>query len=470
MKYRLTPGRMAELKGAHMAPMLRLLNFLSEQERHNRYETYQPLTDQLPFHQSRAQVRGLIGGNRSGKTTAGQMEVQWYARGRHPYRNVLAPNHGWIVALDNEVLEDVILPQLFTYLPEEMIKRYNRVMKVLELTNGSIIKFKSCESGAKKFQSAECRWIWFDEEPPKEIWDECLIRVGAGEPLDVWLTMTPLDGMDWTWEELVNAQSPGEIECFSASLLKNKYLLESEKKRLLMKYAGTEEEKARIYGQYFHRSGLVYKGWNPQLHLCDPFPIPSDWPCIRVIDPHARKPSAVVWGAVSPKNILYIVDELQDDKEYLFSELAEKIKEKDTNLRIVRSLIDPSSHQKNMITGSDIQTELRDNGIYTDDAHNDLKAGWNSVREKIMGPSGPTIKVFRNCVGTWKSLTNLTYEDWRFRGGGRDVKEAQRQKDSDLADCVRYMCMEGLEYEPPEPEWDAGQLANMRPMSHSGYR
>ena len=41
----------------------------------------------------------------------------------------------------------------------------------------SRIGFKSCDQGREKFQGSSLDFVWFDEEPPKDIYEECKMRV-----------------------------------------------------------------------------------------------------------------------------------------------------------------------------------------------------------------------------------------------------------------------------------------------------
>ena len=43
--------------------------------------------------------------------------------------------------------------------------------------NHSKIWFKSCEAGREKFQGSSLDFVWFDEEPPEDIYNECKMRV-----------------------------------------------------------------------------------------------------------------------------------------------------------------------------------------------------------------------------------------------------------------------------------------------------
>ena len=58
----------------------------------------------------------------------------------------------------------------------------------------SIIGLKSYEQGREKWQGETLDFVWFDEEPPYDVYVEGLTRTNATDGL-VWLTFTPLKGM-----------------------------------------------------------------------------------------------------------------------------------------------------------------------------------------------------------------------------------------------------------------------------------
>jgi len=58
----------------------------------------------------------------------------------------------------------------------------------------STLTFKSYESGVDSFSAEKLHVIWLDEECPKAIWIECLIRTITTGGV-VFLTATPLLGM-----------------------------------------------------------------------------------------------------------------------------------------------------------------------------------------------------------------------------------------------------------------------------------
>ena len=72
---------------------------------------------QVAFHKCLARNRWVFGGNRSGKTECGAVEVVWLALGTHPYRINLPNTEGWVVSLSTQVQRDVAQAKILHYLP-----------------------------------------------------------------------------------------------------------------------------------------------------------------------------------------------------------------------------------------------------------------------------------------------------------------------------------------------------------------
>jgi phage terminase large subunit-like protein len=58
----------------------------------------------------------------------------------------------------------------------------------------STLTFKSYDQGRTKWQGETLHFVWFDEEPPPDLYTEGLTRTNATDGI-VWLTFTPLKGM-----------------------------------------------------------------------------------------------------------------------------------------------------------------------------------------------------------------------------------------------------------------------------------
>lgn len=283
-------------------------------------------------------IYGLLGGNRSSKTERGAfLAIAWlmgkeYFRDEPSWRYVKdlpIPEHGvniWAVGLDFSVIQDVIWreklrvghrhPGLLPKTPSPLITRVSDSSFQIEVNvNGrrSTLTCKSAEAGREKFQSASVDLAWIDEEVEEEVFDEIYQRTSdcAGK---IVITLTPLTDIGsgartpWVYslyKEFVAGRK--DVQFISLSTLANPYIPDDEKEKLKIKWAGNPEEKARLYGAFIQRSGLVYPQWDGAAHLVKPFTIPREWRRIVSIDPAATGITAAIWAAIKPNGdiILY---------------------------------------------------------------------------------------------------------------------------------------------------------------------
>lgn len=229
------------------------------------------------------QENWFVAANRAGKSDAGAYVGATLARFGDQSDNVRfvggkgstiqvrdRATSGWVVSLDFPSSRDIIQPKYFDnehvppgsthqpFIPNHEIAHWNKSDQVLKLKNGSIIGFKSADSGRKKFQGTEKDWIQFDEEPPKEIYEESIIRVGS-YPLRVFGTCTLLPpegqvgGVTWIYQEILKPFMAGKdtIGCFGASIYDNPHIPPSEIKRLEGLYPeGSVQRRIRLNGEW----------------------------------------------------------------------------------------------------------------------------------------------------------------------------------------------------------------------------
>ena len=181
---------------------------------------------QMEFHKCKKRNRWVFGGNRTGKTECGAVEVVWMARGIHPFRKNRARTDGWVVSLSTRVQKDVAQKKVLAYLDPRWIEGIvmqsgsstspeNGVIERILVKNVSgevsTIGFKSVEEGRDKFQGASLDYVWFDEEPPEDIYTECVMRVLDKEG-DIFCTMTPLLGKTFVYDKIyLNKSNDDEV-------------------------------------------------------------------------------------------------------------------------------------------------------------------------------------------------------------------------------------------------------------------
>jgi phage terminase large subunit-like protein len=129
-------------------------------------------------------------------------------------------------------------------------------IKIKHVSGGqSVIGLKSYLSGREKFQGETLDFVWFDEEPPADIYTEGLTRtnVGAGP---VWMTFTPLLGMSEVVRRFLQEKSP-DRHVTSMTIDDVDHYSDEERKRIIASYPPHEVE-ARTKGIPVLGSGRIF--------------------------------------------------------------------------------------------------------------------------------------------------------------------------------------------------------------------
>lgn len=222
---------------------------------------------------ARKKVRALFWGNRVGKTEFGAMEVARVLQGKHKF---IAGGDVWAFCPSFDEQKDTTQEKLLRYIPEhaivDRIWLRKGILKELVVRGDDganhKVTFKSYEQGREKAQGAGKTLVWFDEEPPKDIFDECSVRVAAGIPLYFLMTMTPIKGMTWVYNEIYLNSSNPDIFISEASWKDNPWLTQeqiAEMERRLTPQA----LKVRREGKFMKQVGLVASWFQRDIHVID---------------------------------------------------------------------------------------------------------------------------------------------------------------------------------------------------------
>ena len=163
------------------------------------------------------------------------------------------------------------------------------------------ITFKAYKQGREAFQSSSLRAVFFDEEGPADIFDECEQRVGdqAGR---LFFAMTPLKGLTWVHAKFVAELNP-EARTNWLERWDNPHYPRDEKKRDKLR-AEREPDwaDARIRGLFVVMKGRIYTQFSRRLHVVEPYEIPLSWPRRRAIDfgTSPGNPHVCTWAAIKP--------------------------------------------------------------------------------------------------------------------------------------------------------------------------
>lgn len=411
---------------------------------------YVPHDRQVAFHSSEARLKLFAGGNRSGKTVGGACESAWWLTGKHPYRETPRPPvRGRCVTVDFiEGLYKIVLPELSRWLPpSELIdgsweRSWDKNLRTLTLANDSFIEFMSYEQELEKFAGTSRHFTWFDEEPPKDIYTECLLRL-----LDVggslWITMTPVEGMTWTYEDIYEKQDiDPNVFVVEVDTTQNPFINEGEI-AILLAGLSEDERKARIHGQYVQIGGRIYPMFKRDIHVIDDFIPPEEWLHIAAMDHGFNNPTAWLWSAVNPDGDVFIYDEHYESGQVVRYH-AERVHERNAiHKRMPAYYIgDPAIKQVNPITGTSVQLEYVDHGVPILPANNEVRGGINRVAHYLTGVNDrPKLYICKKCTNLTRELAKYRWSVWASKKmiSDRNKKEEPHKKDDHAADALRYL-------------------------------
>lgn len=407
---------------------------------------------QLLFHKCPKRNRWVFGGNRSGKTECGAVEVVYLACGIHPYKkNKLT--EGWVVSLSRQVQRDVAQKKILHYLPEHYIEKVvmlsgaqgslesgviDFIVVRSEVGGLSKIGFRTCDQGREKFQGASLDYVWFDEEPPYDIYQECRMRVldKCGE---IFGTMTPLKGLTWVYNQIyLNENNDKEVWYEQMEWADNPYLSKDEIENMT-KNMSQDEIESRRYGKFRASSGLVYPEFDENVNVIEPFDIPKEWQDTISIDPGLHNPLSAHFYCVDFDGNVYVVAEhYEAEKDVAYH--ANKIKEIADNLGWKRdrsgklvALIDPAASQKTLSSEKTVVELFNDNGILVNTKVNkDMFSGIAVVKSYLKNAEGRSrLFIFKNCVNLIREIKSYWWGD-----GDNPIK-----KDDHALDELRYYLM-----------------------------
>lgn len=337
------------------------------------------------------------------------------------------------------------------------VKRYEAGDFVLEVL--------TYEQGAEQHEGANLGAVFFNEPPPQNLWTPNISRLRAGG-IGV-VGMTPLTEAGWFFDEVVprheNFIVYADVETACKQHGTHGHLEHDQIEKMIAEY-NSDEREARIEGKAMYLKGLIFKTFNPQVHvLKESILPPANATVYQVVDPHTDKPFAVIWAFVDGRGDVFVYDEWPNQDFYKWRNCQLTIddyknifKDKEQGYNVYKRIIDRHfsevTHLKGM-TRKTLRDEFREVGVdfYPSyQAKEEMEAGIIKVREYLSyNPDRPidTLnkpKIFFNphCQNSIKSMSR-----WSRDPKTGDVQDSFK----DFPDCVRYLCMESPAVDRPAP-------------------
>lgn len=431
----------------------------------NRLKHYRPYTKQLEFHAAGAahRERLFMAGNQLGKTLAGAAEWAIHLTGDYPdwWDGVRFDRAVTLIAgsESGELTRDGVQRLLVGspsdksrwgtgYIPADaLVDTTSRpgvadalatVLVKNRFGGNSTLLLKSYDQGRTKWQANTVDGVWFDEEPPLDVYSEGVTRTNATFG-PVMVTFTPLKGMS---EVVLRYLEPGDDDegavdrkVIQMTIEDAEHYSPEQRAKIVAAYPAHERE-ARAKGIPIMGSGKVFPVPEEDI-TCDPRPIPEHWVRIIGIDFGWDHPFGAVdlaWDRES--DCIYVV------KEYAKREStpvihAAAIKAWDVGLWApVAWPHDGLNHEKG--TGEALEAQYRAQGLkmLTERATFDETTGVaaNSVEAGLMD------MLDRMQTGRWKVFSSCGSWLNEFRLFHRKDGQVVKLKD-DLISASRYALM-----------------------------
>lgn len=420
---------------------------------------YQPYEKQRVFHDLGRTYRErlLMAGNKLGKTYCGGYEVAFHLTGVYPdwwtgYR-FTKQNRWWAGSVTSELTRDgvqrILLGTIGRWgtgcIPKDLIVEVKRARGVPDAVETILVQhacgdvsqltFKAYSDGREAWQAEDLDGVWFDEEPPEDIYTEGLTRTNntCGP---VFLTFTPLLGMS---NVIMRFPRPELGESHPDRIIVNMTIddvlhYSKEQKAKIMASYPAHEREARAMGIPMLGSGRIFPVAEEVLKEASLPHIPNHWKriggldfgwdhptaavllvydgdadCIHVCRAYRQKEAAPLMHAagIRPWGLDWIPvawphDGYQHDKGGSCEQLAEQYRNLDINM-------------------------LDEHATFGDKRGNGVEAGLMEMLERMQ-------------TGRFKVDENLTmwWEEYRMyhRKDGKVVKERD-----DLMSATRYALM-----------------------------
>ena len=427
---------------------------LSKRERSNRLAYYRPYRKQIEFHNSGAlpiYQRLFMAGNQLGKTMAGAAEVAMHATGRYPDwwqgRRFDCPIVIMCGSESSELTRDGVQRLLVGppaiedewgtgFLPKDMIDGWSRKAGVpnaldsvtVRRVGGGVsqIYFKSYDQGRGKWQATTVHVVWFDEEPPFDVYSEGVTRTTTTQGVII-VTFTPLKGMSQVVKRFLNEPSPHR-KVITMSIMDVDHLSAEDKARIISEYPEHERE-ARANGIPMLGSGAIFPVSDASI-TCEPIKL----------QPWFKRIGGMDFGYDHPFGAVDLAHDLDLDIVYVVREFRVRQKTPADHATVLKTWGNlrwawpHDGHQHDKGSGENLSKQYRKFGMNMLGEHATFGEGGISIEAGLMEMYD------RMLTGRWKvfSTCPLWMEEKRMyhRDEGKIIKI-----DDDLISASRYATM-----------------------------
>ena len=341
------------------------------------------------------------------------------------------------------------------------IARYNDQDKRFAFPNGSSIKFGYCASDGDliQYQGVEYDVIFIDEGThftehqfkwinttcrginnfPKQT-HICCNPGGIGHG---WVKRLFVD-REYTREDMKGRtaeETAKEYRFIRATIYDNPALMANGDYLQTLMSLSEDLRRAWIEGDWDALAGQYFDEFRREIHVCEPFEIPSWWKRYRAFD-YGLDMLAVLWAAVSDTGQIYIYRELKEPN-LIVSDAAARVLEMNGDDSILATYAPPDIKSRQKGTGKSMSEMFYEGGLTLTFADPNRIAGWMRIKELLKPLPSPNgegqtakLQIFNTCGGLIHDLPLLMHDNHNPSDCAIEPHEITH-----ICDALRYLCV-----------------------------
>lgn len=210
--------------------------------------------------------------------------------------------------------------------------------------------------------------------------------------------------------------------------------------------------RAWLEGDWSVIEGAYFPEWSTDRHVVEPFEIPIHWARFRAMDWGSYRPFCVLWFAIAsedhrvapgltlPRGGMVVYREWYGASapniglKLSAKAVGEGIRDRERGDKLTHSVIDPSAYIQD--GGPSIAEMLYEGGAEFMPADNSRLAGWNQIRQRLLGEGDdrPMLVVAKTCTNLIRTLPALQHDE-------RKPEDVDTDAEDHAPDTLRYGCM-----------------------------
>jgi phage terminase large subunit len=336
---------------------------------------------------------------------------------------------------------------------------------MLRLPNGSTIEFCYCENekDLNKYQGRELSFMAIDEVGQ---WQENHFRIllasnrsaNPNVKARCALSANP-GGLGHSWlkrlfikRDFQSRENPSDYYFIQSKIADNQALsiADPNYKARLESISSESLRRAWIDGDWDISAGMFFSELNRDIHLIEPFEIPSHWPRFGGYDWGFAHPAWILWAASDEDGNVYIYREWAEARKRVDEMAQIMLKHSESQKMYFHAGTDCWAKRHSMITKDQpdpptIAQEFSKFGISLKPAITDRIPGAQQLRSYLAcrgEGSQPKLKIFKTCPLTYDAIARMVHDPDKPEDVLKvDASEGDPSTGDDGYDCPRYLLM-----------------------------